>query len=652
MTQIINDDVINWAKDYDGPLFHALICDPPYYLDTVVKRFKNVDENTDGIVAERIRNRSDGLARLASGFLGQEWDTDIALNPKTWEILGNLLYPGAIGMSYSHARTYHQIATAIEEAGFIIYPMIGWINCLSDDTEVLTDSGFKLITDLEEQDKVAVWDSETEDIEFEVPKSRVFYRHKGQMVRIKNSYVDQLVTPNHRVYMKEWDRQTIDGKRVGHWSQWRWKHASDIGKRNIKLPLSGIHKPVDNNLNSKKINYARLLGYIWTEGHFTKENNSISIYQSSVNPVTVQNIRNTLYNISKFYDIKISEITRERTYKDRDYIEYRFYISGNITKNIRKDLPNKKLNYDLIFRMSEYEKRAFYHTAMEGDGSYTNQFYQKDCMEEFQVLCHLIGKRGKPGKNIDLSIADVTDCTVNPYKHVHTENYDGNVWCLRVSTGAFVIRRNGKISITGNSQGFPHPTKLKEYEGYYYNRNALKGALEPICVFQKRYEGTMKENILETGAGVFWIDGSRIPSEPIPINRLENWSGFGEHKRPNYTPTVNTEGRWPANVVVDEGIGEPYENFFFVSKPNKEERGENPHPTIKPIDLNRHLASMILPPENFKPRRLLNPFMGSGSEMIGAILAGWDDVVGVEIDEKYCEVAEDRVEYWTDEKQK
>ena len=74
------------------------------------------------------KNRSDGLARLASGFLGADWDTNIAFDPETWRLFSNLMYPGAIGVAYSHSRTYHKIASAIESAGFIIYPMICWIN--------------------------------------------------------------------------------------------------------------------------------------------------------------------------------------------------------------------------------------------------------------------------------------------------------------------------------------------------------------------------------------------------------------------------------------------------------------------------------------------------------------------------------------------
>lgn len=74
----------------------------------------------------------------------------------------------------------------------------------------------------------------------------------------------------------------------------------------------------------------------------------------------------------------------------------------------------------------------------------------------------------------------------------------------------------------------------------------------------------------------------------------------------------------------------------------------NPHPCLKPIDLCRYLARMVLPPRRTEPRKLLVPFSGSGSEMIGALMAGWDEVVGVESDTEYgyCEIAKARVNYW------
>lgn len=319
MWKIYNEDVQKYISDGQiaGEKYHALICDPPYNLDTVQKRF-----GKPGSAPAKF-GKDGSFQRLSSGFLGTDWDTDIAFDPRLWYNLGTLLHPGAIGMSYTHARTYHRIASAIEEAGFIIHPMIGWIN----------------------------------------------------------------------------------------------------------------------------------------------------------------------------------------------------------------------------------------------------------------------------------------------------------------------------------AQGFPHPTKLKEHEGYYYNRNALKGALEPIVVFQNPYEGTLKENILKTGSGAFWIDGARIPTnEEIPINILEKWSGFGEMKRPGYKATINKKGRWPSNILVEAGIGQPYERFFFVSKPSPKEKSGSKHPTIKPIDLNTHLATMLLPPDSFQPRRLLNPFSGSGSEIIGALQAGWDEVTGIELNQEYTEMAEGRID--------
>jgi len=72
----------------------------------------------------------------------------------------------------------------------------------------------------------------------------------------------------------------------------------------------------------------------------------------------------------------------------------------------------------------------------------------------------------------------------------------------------------------------------------------------------------------------------------------------------------------------------------------------NDHPCVKPLALTRHLATLILPPAAVVRRRLLVPFCGVGSEVIGAMQAGWDEIVGIEQDAHYCEIANRRIEYW------
>lgn len=72
----------------------------------------------------------------------------------------------------------------------------------------------------------------------------------------------------------------------------------------------------------------------------------------------------------------------------------------------------------------------------------------------------------------------------------------------------------------------------------------------------------------------------------------------------------------------------------------------NHHPSVKPIRFGQWLATLLLPPAAYAPRRILVPFSGSGSEVIGAMMAGWDEIVAVEIDPEHVEVAEKRVRFW------
>ena len=78
----------------------------------------------------------------------------------------------------------------------------------------------------------------------------------------------------------------------------------------------------------------------------------------------------------------------------------------------------------------------------------------------------------------------------------------------------------------------------------------------------------------------------------------------------------------------------------------------NHHPTIKSVRLTRRLATWLakltLPPPRADgaPRRVLCPFAGSGGEMIGALRAGWDEVVGIEQDAAFVEIANARLARW------
>lgn len=269
-------------------------------------------------------------------------------------------------------------------------------------------------------------------------------------------------------------------------------------------------------------------------------------------------------------------------------------------------------------------------------------------------------------------------------------------------------------------QGFPKATKVREdgFDGYKYGLQALKPAVEPIIVFQKPYSGRPIENIVETGAGVLNIDGGRIPTngEGVTINRFVNGAKpWGDAKGEKFETEITQQGRYPANIIFDEGSAEVLDKqtgklksgymspeiskrstdgspngiygkfdinspltetygdegsasryfytvqsqideadpFYYCKKVSPKERSagldeKNIHPTLKPIQLAKYLATLLLPPAQYSPRRLFVPFSGVASEMIGGCLAGWDEVVGIEFDKEngYVGIAEKRLQYW------
>lgn len=72
----------------------------------------------------------------------------------------------------------------------------------------------------------------------------------------------------------------------------------------------------------------------------------------------------------------------------------------------------------------------------------------------------------------------------------------------------------------------------------------------------------------------------------------------------------------------------------------------NDHPTIKPLALTQWLATLLLPPAEYAPRRLLVPFAGVASEMIGAWFVGWDEIVGVEMEREYVALGRARFDHY------
>lgn len=90
---VTEGDCVAVLRARTGPLFDAVVTDPPYEL----------------------------------GFMGRGWDrSGVAFNPETWRAIFDQMKPGAHLVAFSGTRTYHRMAVAIEDAGFEIRDQLAW----------------------------------------------------------------------------------------------------------------------------------------------------------------------------------------------------------------------------------------------------------------------------------------------------------------------------------------------------------------------------------------------------------------------------------------------------------------------------------------------------------------------------------------------
>ena len=101
----------------------------------------------------------------------------------------------------------------------------------------------------------------------------------------------------------------------------------------------------------------------------------------------------------------------------------------------------------------------------------------------------------------------------------------------------------------------PASPEAEQWEGW---GTALKPAFEPVVVGRKPFgKGvTVAENVLAWGVGGLNIDGSRIGANAgwsYPNGAGGNTFSVGNvADGTRTTPTQSTQGRWPANVILDE----------------------------------------------------------------------------------------------------
>ena len=177
---------------------------------------------------------------------------------------------------------------------------------------------------------------------------------------------------------------------------------------------------------------------------------------------------------------------------------------------------------------------------------------------------------------------------------------------------------------------------------------ALKPAFEPIVVARKPLNGTVAANVLAYGTGALNVDGCRIGTTETLGRAKGGWGnaavGADDYGNFNSIGVTVEGGRWPANVILDESQAENLgdeSRFFYTAKANSHERPRidgSAHPTVKPLNLMRHLVRLVTPPGGI----VLEPFAGSGTTLEACIVEGFK-CIAIERDPTYLDLIVQRV---------
>jgi hypothetical protein len=543
-------DVVMWVEQCLAEIergerepFHALLCDPPYHLTEIVKRFSSP-------TAAPAQFGSDGAFQRASkGFMGRTWDGgDIAFRAGLWASLGRLLYPGAFGMAFAGSRGWHRMACAIQ--GLVQFDPAD----LRDLRDVLA---------------LAI-------------ETRQWWIVEAAHHWIEEQYqlIDALTGAGFVIH------PTIFG----------WNYLSGFPKATrIDTQLdrrAGAERPVVGRRRHAPKFAAAEFGYREKDNGYNSR--ECETFEETA-PATelAADWEGYRYGLQALKPALEPIIVFQRPYEGRPV-------------DCIAETGAGALNID-GGRIGSGDGGG-----REGEGSATTRYRDQGAVN----FAPLPGPRGgnvagRWPANFALSHHPACNGTCHP---------DCTVRHLGEQSG----ERKAGGDLSGNEPSTPALNVYGTMGRHTWESHGDTGTAARMFL----NADWMYERLEAADAVGYFAKASSAEREagldPLQVALMQ--ALYGEFEE----------------TTVGDGRKKPIDNPY--------QRGEtarrNTHPTIKPISLTRWLATLLLPPERYGPRRLLVPFAGAGSEMIGAMLAGWETVHGVELEEDHVRIARARLAYW------
>lgn len=343
-------------------------------------------------------------------------------------------------------------------------------HCFSDDTEILTRDGFKLISEVEIGESLVVMNPETQAIEYSPCVHHIHMPYKGPMVHFRHKRMDVLVTPNHDIYFGNSGSST--NWRIAQADNFLGKsNRSRIGKATIQWtgenPLTlGVPRATQTNGKLGPVEFdakqfMRFMGWYLSEGcvYLDKSNYTVIIYQSSeVNPGKYDEILYLLQNMGFGVTARKDSIRLS----SKSLFEYLSVLGDSRTKYIPSSLKN--LHPELLRHMLD--------TLLLGDGRKNGDGWEYATIsarlatdvQEIALKCGYRSQMRVERRKLQAMIRgnavnqsqEIYMVGISPdanlyYASPKLVEYDGHIACVTSEKHHIVmVRRNGKVLWSGN----------------------------------------------------------------------------------------------------------------------------------------------------------------------------------------------------------
>ena len=337
------------------------------------------------------------------------------------------------------------------------------INCLSDDTEILTKDGWKFVDQLSKDDLVYSVNEKTKKLELvglvAISEANVV-DHK--MWNIEHNAISAIATPDHRWLVD------FNGKPKTKTSEQLTMHGHD----KIWIASDGV----DTASSIWDDDEIELMGWVLTDGCYKNQKYKSGNFLNPNAVLVTQCKQKYLDEINKLFN----RLGKHSYYKSKRN-QYFWGITCKGSKRIRDMMPNKTLTPDVLNSMSVNQLKLLFNTMLKGDGSWdshANRFRKftagtKERADVFLMLCAMVGQparskerdytKYKPKKyqtmtNIPKSgkcweVELVVNKRAQPQYKSKWIKWSGRVWCptLDGPNDAWVAKRNNKVFITKNT---------------------------------------------------------------------------------------------------------------------------------------------------------------------------------------------------------